>query len=264
MTRPSLPDDWQSLHTNHPFWCGWQHLVASFDNWPSLPDLNQRAQKQALRNQAGKRLQFTDQATAHGQRAYEALINQTGCIPTRPCNWHDFFNACAWLNFPQTKAALNHIHCQQPEGQMRTPASDAATIFDESGAVLIGPDPRLAHWLIEHDWQEAFVNHRSLWKSHHLIIIGHAVLEKTLKPYPGMITKVIYQPWEALDKASLSTPPEGLDAAIAQRWLASEFTHPRALFPLPVLGLPGADAANEQASFYENLDVFRPKQKASA
>jgi hypothetical protein len=263
MTRPSPPQTWQMIDTTHPLRQGWRGVLGVFHDWPDLARLNLQASTKGLTNARHLSLQFTEQIIAHGQRAYEALIYNEGKIPTRSRNWHDFLNACAWLNFPETKSALNHRHCNEPASQTRTARSDAATLFDESGAILIGPDPRLANWLQEHRWHEAFVVHRELWKSHHLILIGHAVLEKTLNPYPGMIAKVCYEPWQPLDKEALDSPPAGLDHVIAKRWLGGEFTHPGELFAMPVLGIPGADPDNANPSYYSNADVFRPKRQSA-
>lgn len=247
--------------TAPPLWQGLWSTLAKLSDQPDMGQLNQCAEDAGITNTRGLPIQFADQAAACGQREYEEQISTLGRVPTRPNHWHDMLNACMWLTYPKTKAALNTVHVSQPKGPERTLASDAATIFDESGAILLGPDPRLAGWLRDHDWKAAFVTHRALWRTHHLLIIGHSVLEKLAAPYPGMIAKVIYQPWPALDCHDLHAPPDGLDAAIAKRWLANEFTKPSELFPLPVLGVPGADSESEDPKYYENEAVFRPKRK---
>ena len=244
-----------------PLWKGLGPTLWRLSAKPSVDELNQAARKSHLVNANGKPLVFIEQTTPFGQRDYEAQIFHQAQVPTRAGHWHDVFNACMWLTYPATKAALNAVHLRQPDTSERTPASDAATLFDESGAVLIGPDPRLAQWLIDHDWHAAFVEHRQLWDIHHLLIIGHAVLEKLANPYPGMIAKVIYQPWTALSETDINTPPAGLDLAIAKRWDSDEFTRPSQLFPVPVLGVPDADPANADPSYYDDADVFRAKRQ---
>jgi hypothetical protein len=257
MSRPLLPEIWNPIYHRHPLFSGYGTVCRGFDGWPSLDELTAQANQRGLRNQAGKDLAFVPQTERLSQRGYEQHIGQTGEVPTRSENWHDFLNACAWLSYPQTKAAINAVHCAQPKNLIRSPASDAATVFDESGAILLGPDPRLAQWLRDHDWQQAFVTHRCLWQQHRLFVFGHAVLEKTLRPYPGMIVKVLYQPWSAIPNIPTDEPPEGLDALVAKRWLEGEFANAAALFALPVLGIPGVDAANEDPVYYENTQVFR-------
>lgn len=256
------PQTWQTDVAGHPLLAGFGAVASALNgtDWPSLAQLNHLATQRGVQNSAGLPIQFSRQDQPCGQRAYETDIARTGRVPTRTQNWHDLFNACVWLTYPKLKAALNAVHCQQPAGPQRSPASDAATVFDESGAVLLGPDPRLPAWLRAHAWEEAFVTHRDLWTSHRLLIIGHAVLEKTLAPYPGMISKVIYHPWPALS-GELSAVPADLDAALARRWLAGEFSQPVQLFPVPVFGIPGVDPANAAPRYYTNTAVFRPLRR---
>ena len=264
MSHPSIPEIWTSDFYTHPLFEGHGAVCRGFDGWPSHEQLTAHANQRQVRNQVGHAVTFALQTERLSQRAYEQQIGKTGEVPTRSENWHDFLNACAWLNYPQTKAAINAVHCAQPLQSMRSPASDAATVFDESGAILLGPDPRLAQWLRDHDWQQAFVTNRALWQQHRLFVFGHAVLEKTLCPYPGMIAKVLYQPWSAIPNTPSDKPPEGLDALVAKRWLAGEFANAAPLFALPLLGVPGVDPANEDPAYYENMQVFRPARLPQA
>lgn len=262
MSHPLASESWRSQFYNHPLFDGFESLCQPFNSWPSHEQLNDAAMSRQIANQAGQAVRFVKQTKRLGQRTYEQQIGQDGWIPTRSENWHDFLNACVWLAYPRLKAAINAVHCAQPADLIRSKASDAATVCDESGAILIGPDPRLAHWLRNHEWHKAFVTHRSLWDHHKLLVVGHAVLEKTLRPYPGMIAKVFYQPWPATVRAPMSDPPEGLDAVVAKRWLEGEFDTAAALFALPVLGVPGVDPANEDPAYYNNTQVFRPAARA--
>lgn len=287
MPKYTLPQVWQSDFSAHPLFAGYESVCREIrgNSWPNISVLNQLALKKNILNAKHIPIQFTEQEAPKGQRAYEAQIHQTGMVPTRTENWHDLLNACVWLTWPKLKAALNHVHylqtpfdqfndnselhpitqqCDEAEPKQvdrsqRTRQSDAATLFDESGAVLVGPDPRLAQWLIDHDWQRAFVTERHLWKSHRLLIVGHAVLEKTLNPYPGMIAKVLYQPYPAcLPEQDFSILVKSVDTLLAQRWLNQAFVSPSDLFALPLLGVPGVDAQNNEAKYYENERVFRP------
>lgn len=262
--RPTLDvaQAWHRLADQAPALCnGLRKTLAQFDLTPDIAALNRAARCRSICNARGQPIQFIEQHAPCGQREYERHIFEHGHVLTRAGRWHDIFNALIWLTYPKIKAELNAVHARQPVQQQRTAASDAATVFDESGAVLIGPDPRLAMWLKAHDWQCAFVTHRHLWKTHQLLIIGHAVLEKLANPYPGMIAKVIYQPWQ--DVMTLHEPPTGLDACVAEHWQQDVFTRPADLFPVPVLGVPGADPANEHPSYYDNVTVFRPARHRS-
>jgi hypothetical protein len=287
MPKYTLPQVWQSDFSSHPLFAGYESVCREIlgNGWPNLSVLNHLALKKNILNAKKLPIQFTEQEAPKGQRAYEAQIHQTGIVPTRTENWHDLLNACVWLTWPKLKAALNQVHYLQThldqvnddsaqsltnlrydefepkkiDRPRRTRQSDAATLFDESGAILIGPDPRLAQWLIHHDWHRAFVIERHLWKSHRLLVVGHAVLEKTLNPYPGMIAKVLYQPYPAcLPDQDLNIMIKSMDALLAQRWLNRAFVTPSDLFALPVMGVPGVDAKNDEEKYYTNEQVFRP------
>lgn len=243
---------------DHPFFTlyreGDSNLFKALEaslTWPTHDQLSDWAHARAIRNAQGMPIVFIDTHTVFSQREYERHIYEHGRVPTRHANWHDFLNALVWLQFPSIKAALNAVHCQQPQTQNRSVLSDAATVFDESGAILVGPDSNLAQALIAHDWERAFVLNRTAWQTHRLIIIGHAVLEKSLNPYPGMITKTMF-----LQTQAGMTPLE-IDQSIARQWAQHAITQPSSLFPLPVLGVPGCDPHNQNPTYYQNKRVFR-------
>jgi hypothetical protein len=223
--------------------------------WPDLATLNQFAEAQNLRNAIGLPIRFSPQNGACGQHDYEIGIHRSGLVPSRECNRHDLFNALIWLAFPATKAELNAVHqtTLQP-GLNRLPASDAATLFDESGLVLAGEDDRLARLLATRQWREAFVTRREDWKNIRVHVIGHAVLEKLLNPWPGITAKCLFI------KTRADADLKSLDAAIAEQWRNNRITNARTLFPLPVLGVPGWWPANEDPGFYANQQVFRPSR----
>lgn len=256
-----MPDfEIDTIDISNPLWHGLRTVLTELNGNHTIANLNRLATLRNIQNQADVPIQFVAQDGKCGQRAYEWQIFATGKIPTRTDNLHDLYNACIWLSYPKIKAALNAVHVGEPKADIRSKAGDAATIFDESGAILIGPHPELAKQVEQHHWHEAFVNQRDLWQTSHILIVGHAVLEKLHRPYPGIIAKVIYQPWLGLDPENLDTPPAPLDEQVANRWLAKEFTTPSALFPVPVLGIPNATPLNNNPHFYENSDVFRPKR----
>ncbi len=228
-------------------------------DWPSTAQLNALAAAQGLCNGADRPVCFVEQTAACGQRDYEQQIWDSGRVPTRTASAHDFFNALIWLTFPQTKAALNAVQCRElanaPKGQ-RSPASNAATLFDESGLVLVARDTELAELLRAKQWKMAFWQRRARWQDARLYVIGHAVIEKALAPYPGMTGKCLFLQMDKLPVAGL--PPAALDAAIAHAWLGGTVQKPADLFVMPVLGVPGFEAANAHAAYYDNTEVFRP------
>ena len=187
--------------------------------------------------------------------AYEQYVFERSAVPTRE-GLHDFFNGLLWMRFPATKRLLNRLQAreiaQDGVGQVRGAVRDAITLFDENAVLLQAPD---ALWqaLLARQWESLFVDLRPLWAQARVVLFGHALLEKLVQPYKSITGHVFRHPvppalgddlrrWDAwlsdgLDASCLATKP---------------FT------PLPVLGVPGWWADNEQPAFYADQGVFRP------
>jgi Protein of unknown function (DUF3025) len=191
--------------------------------------------------------------------AYESFIYRTGQIPTRN-NAHDFFNGLMWLSMPQTKRALNVLQATQitQAGGVqptRGAARDAATLFDENGAVLVTQSHALLEAWQARDWRRLFVGLRDEWNGStpqaKLLIFGHATLEKCLQPYKAITTHTLW-----LD-APHDTPQAQVDALLAQsidRIAAKDWQ------PLPIMGVPGwwpTEQGAQDAAFYADAKVFR-------
>ena len=205
---------------------------------------------------------FVPQADLPVGRAYEEFIFETRCVPTRD-GLHDFFNGVAWLHFPQLKNRLNVLqaqHIAQAGVQaQRGAVRDALTLFDENAALLAAPAP-LWDALRQKDWQTLFVTQREQWSQAHLLLFGHALLEKLVTPRKAITAHVLVLP------AELSVPlAQGGAAAWVATWDALLARHLDAAYlqtkpyaPLPVLGVPGWWADNNGAHFYDDATVFRP------
>ena len=185
-----------------------------------------------------------------GKDNYELRVFQSGCVQTRPENLHDWFNALVWLAFPRTKARVNAIHAETipREGGRRGRLRDLLTIFDEGGALVVGDDAELIAMLQEFRWKDLFWSHRQRMQERlRFVVLGHAVLEQALKPWPGITCKAIVVP-----------PGEELDAQAAA-WLAARGpgATPRDLAPLPIFGYPGWMSENAHAGFYDDARYFR-------
>lgn len=199
-------------------------------------------------------VRFVPQEQLPAGDAYERFIFDTGQCPVRP-GLHDFFNALVWMRFPRTKAALNRLQAQEIVragiAARRGPVRDAITVFDENGALLAAPPP-LWQALQARDWRAAFVDLRPLWREAQFALFGHALLEKLAAPRKDLTAHV----WAA------PLPPHAADHADA--WLAAQCTAPalasKPFTPLPVLGIPGWCAENENFSFYDDPVVFRPRR----
>ena len=190
--------------------------------------------------------------------AYERFIADSAQVPTR-AGWQDFFNALVWLGLPQTKRHLNRLQAAEIArdgvGARRGPVRDAITVFDENGALLQAPD---ALWqaLVERRWADLFGPLRPLWAQASFMLFGHAALEKLLTPYKSITVHVlrVAAPFDAAGDL------RALDTLLAAQLSAEQLAR-KPFVPLPVLGVPGWWAANEDAAFYADGDVFRPLRR---
>lgn len=224
--------------------------------------LNRLAARAGLATAGGLPLRFVDARLAP-PGAYEQTIRDTGCVPTRhspPGMLHDWFNALAWLAFPRLKARLNELQAGAIDaagiGQRRGPLRDAATLFDESGVLFVCRDAELNEALRSFDWQRLFVAQRARFADAVTVrIVGHALFEKLLAPYKALCGHA------RIIAADPRTPDAELDRLAAAAF--DEQSLRRGAFtPLPLLGIPGWWPANEDAGFYADTAVFRPRRRA--
>lgn len=231
--------------------------------------VNMAARDAGLRNHIGKSIHFVPQSDLPHGTAYEAFISATGSVPTRE-NLHDFFNALVWLTFPRIKIQLNAVQAREiirstGAGESGAPkvrgrVRDAATLFDENAALLVLRDTHLLNALRSHRWMEALYDRKAtFWESCEVWLFGHALMEKLVHPYKSITAHA----WPVLADAAFF----GLPGAAKAAWIddtvsrqldgsltTSEFT------PLPVLGVPGW-WAGQDAAFYRDTSVFRPKRQ---
>lgn len=228
----------------------------------SLDELNRLASEDAVLNGRGRPLRFVPpSATPAGYGDYELRTYETGCVATRAGSLHDLFNALAWLAFPRTKAALNALHAAEipRENGRRGRFRDLLTLVDEGGAIVACEEPGLVELVRELRWKELFWDERArLLRGMRVLVLGHAVLERALDPWPGVTCKAVF------------VPAEGDADAQAASFLAAlgPDATPRLLPPLPVFGYPGWHPGTQHASFYEDGRYFRParaiREKRSA
>jgi hypothetical protein len=214
----------------------------------SLEGLNALAERFRVRTQSGHPVRFV--APGPADAYYEIRVFQTGCVATRPDNRHDLFNALAWLAFPKTKALINALHAEEipRENGRRGRKRDLLTLLDEGGAIVQCDDAELIALLRQARWKELFWERREhVQRSMRVCVLGHAVLEQAMKPWPGITCKALF--------AARDADPD----AAACAWLAAlaPDATPAALASLPVFGYPGWFAENERAAFYEDTRYFR-------
>jgi len=198
---------------------------------------------------------FVEQAALPPGEPYERYVCNSKSCPVRE-GLHDFFNGLCWLALPRVKQRLNALQAEQIAlagvGSARGPVRDAITLFDENGALLDAPD---ALWdaLRARDWQRLFVTLRPLWTHARVLVVGHALLEKLAQPRKALTAHVWDSPCSLASRADVDEWLAG--QLTAERLRAKPFT------PLPVLGIPGWSAGNEDLSFYDDPRVFRPSPR---
>ena len=201
-------------------------------------------------------VRFVPQDHLPSGMAYEQFIGETGQCPTRD-NLHDFFNGLCWFRFPEVKALFNRIQTQQIRlqgvGQHRGMLRDTITLLDEGGLFLQAPD---ALWeaIVRRNWRAAFLDLRSLWKETRIAACGHALLEKCVLPYKAITANVIRVPATAASDHDL----DRLMAVELARLLTAAPLQRKPQQPLPIMGIPGWDSANDDSAFYDDIRVFRP------
>lgn len=202
---------------------------------------------------SGGAVEFVPQSDLPADIAYEAFIFSHKRVPTRD-NLHDFFNGLCWLRFPQTKQRLNFLQAQEIAsegvGATRGPLRDALTLFDENVLLLQASD-NLWRALQVRDWGKLFGELRDEWQSAHIVIFGHALLEKLVAPYKSITAHVFRIPSDV----------DAKDEQALDDWLTNnlqpEYLATKPYLPLPVLGIPGWWPENEDLSFYSDTQVFR-------
>ena len=226
-------------------------LTAGDDQIASLNKL--AAQREICHAHTGKPLSFTAADKPASACSYEQTIADTGIIPSREKNLHDYLNALVWLRFPHLKSAINLRHCQmlaqsESERRQRGALRDWLTLLDENGLLVATPNKKLLDLLRDKQWAELFWNARQdVVQDMRFVVIGHGLLEKCLSPFSGMTAKCLFL-------RTGQTTPEALDGEAAR---IVESTKPFEMPPLPVQGIPGW-SNNESLETYLDTRVFRP------
>jgi hypothetical protein len=237
--------------------------------WPGPAELQRalEAHVPPVRNSRGMPLRIVPPGPRRRAQKYEARLFLEGALPVRPGDWHDYFNVLAWLAFPRAKAALNARHHAELERQRaarernRGPTQDALTLFDEGGVIVASSDEGLLALLREWRWKKLFWERRAdLAARMRFFVFGHALYEKALQPFLGIIARGLL----------LATPPGLLAAPLAEQLaeldartaacLSGEerLKGTRELAVVPILGVPGWHPDNAREEFYDNTDYFRP------
>jgi hypothetical protein len=239
---------------SQPWFSPWRELGESTTHLA----LQQQSVAEALnaRTHAAK-VKFVPQSALPEGQAYEDFIFKTAQVPTRD-GLHDFFNGLCWHRFPLAKRRLNQLQAAEIEAQgisaTRGPVRDALTLFDENVVLMHAPDEVWAA-LQARDWLKLFVDLREQWQRVHLVLFGHALVEKLVTPYKS-ITGHVYRVASEVDPHDEAA----LDAWLVQDLQAAKLAT-KPYEPLPVLGIPGWCVDNAERAYYEDTNVFRPKRE---
>ena len=237
--------------------------------WPTHAQLTALAE--GVVTSRGSAVRFVPPRTQRdeGRPYYELHIAETGEVQTRPDNWHDLFNALSWIAFPKAKAAINAQHAAmlaeggEPEARRRSPERDALTLFDEGGVVVASSSPALLRLIVDFEWKELFWQRRAeLAEKVRFIAFGHSLFEKMLDPFIGIVAKTVFVP---VSDFFAMLPPESqveeVDALLAAHFSSpSRFSSPKAMAPMPVLGIPGWYPDTGRESYYDDPDHFRQER----
>lgn len=239
---------------------------------PECAALNALATERGIVSGSGAPLRFV--VPGASGMSYEERAYWLGEIETRPGNWHDCFNALAWLSYPRTKAALNarHHHALSANRTLnhgrRGPLRDALTQFDECGVVVASPNLELWAGICAHRWKEVFWTRREeTQRCLRVFVFGHASFDMLRTPHLGLCGKALFlhvdDDWLA---RPLQTQCTDVDVRMAQRFTGElqAYSRPRDFHPLPLLGIPGATPENEFPAYYDDTRQFRPLRRVIA
>jgi hypothetical protein len=240
------------------------------DRWPTHAELTALAE--GVTTARGKPLRFVRprERNDRERRYYERHIADTGEVETRPDNWHDLFNALAWVTYPKAKARINAQHAAileeggEAESRRRSPERDALTLFDEGGVIVASASAALLRLMVDFEWKEIFWARRGeLREKVRFLVFGHACYEQALTPYVGMVAKTVFVPVsEFFFMLSPESQLEEADQLVAVHFASrARFASPKSMAPLPVLGVPGWHFADQDEAFYDDAQHFRSKPR---
>ena len=178
-----------------------------FNHWQEWPNVNdyQIVWQECKRKDFTQEISFQEQV-APGQRtkrklraqlrkenktlvdAYVESIILELCVPTRPQNWHDFFNFNIWLSFTESKWSLHQrfyssrrANRSYKEISPRTPEEDLLTSFDEGGALLACPPEEFE--AVSESLKDRKIENKSAvlhQANSEFVVFGHGIIESVL------------------------------------------------------------------------------------
>lgn len=243
------------------------------NKWPTLEQFSTEFKIRKIQSHSNIQIHSVEQGGAPEKfnDQYESRIYLKGELQTRLENWHDYFNAMCWLQFPKIKSTLNTLHFKssktRQEGTNRRPLENAITLFDECGAVIVADDESLLDLIVDHKWKELFWHNKEAFgKNIQCYVVGHALHEKSLTPYIGMTAHtILLKQTSDFFKKTYSVQVKKIDQMISDAWLnklpMTRIDTPKDLQPFPLLGVPGWWNHKQDEIFYLNDKYFRGKSR---
>lgn len=250
-----------------------QQLIAELSAWPTLADYQQWLihTTGAITSAHGAPLRFVPQSGKpdHFEQRYASRIYLHGEVQTRLNCWHDFFQVICWCLYPNIKRTLNaqhfiaskqHADANHSKGSRSKP-ENAMSLFDECGAIIVCSNPALLEMVRNFAWKDLFWRNRTAFEHEiRCFMFGHALMQKVLNPYVGITANcLLLEVPQSFFRSTHAQQLAQLDLQMAGKMQSENLLpNPRALSPLPLLGVPKWWPDNTDAAFYDNVDYFRP------
>lgn len=168
---------------------------------------------------------------------YEGKIVERHEVPTRLDDWHDLFNALAFITFPESKWELHRRQYLRMKERLspaartlpgaRTREQDALSLFDEGGLVVVVPPARIAEQPADPDAFEDFILGLHRAGETQAIPFGHALFEHLVLGRSDMAGTVVVVPHAPSMPTGRAELCRALDRVLAVRLRdPGEFTEP--------------------------------------
>lgn len=266
--------DWQDWFLLHP------------DAFPDLDALTQLAHQNPrapvlsgggfpVRFIRQQRLQRQNRASLDWRSNYQLRIFLSGEVPSRPNNWHDFFNAWTWIYLPKVKATINwrHFQCIEEssgfpwrlEGGNRNREQDMLTLFDEGGMLVVTDNDELWDLIVRRQWKQIFCERFDELESKvNFVPVGHALFECALQGHPRLHASCVRVRCPSTLKAGASNPVELSrfwqrvdECAALEINRRAHLRSPDDLHALPIWGIPGWHPRAGEPAFVADSSYFR-------
>ncbi len=157
---------------------------------------------------------------------YEGKVVELREVPTRLDDWHDLFNALAFICFPRAKWALHSRQYRLLQARIaptartlpgaRTREQDALSLLDEGGLLVAVPESVYHAAPSDFDAFEAFILELSRAGMARAVPFGHALFEHLVLGRDDMAGTVVLLPVPSIPRSDIALR-EQLDILLAAR-----------------------------------------------